>query len=66
MIKDNEKIVITRKLDPELYDLIDRIEVIKYGKIHFHFDSKDLKELQMQEEKPVFVIVEETIKLSKI
>jgi len=63
MLKDEEKIIITRKYDMELYDLISRLEVVKFGTLHFHFDKKDLKDVVMQKGKPLFVVVEETIKL---
>ena len=62
MEKDNEKIIISRKYDRELYNLVNRIEVMNFGKIYF--DKKEVKEITINNGKPKIITVEETFCLS--
>lgn len=62
MIRDNEKIIITKKEDRELYNLVKRIEVIDFGKIYF--DKKEVKEITIRNRKPHIITTEETFSLS--
>ena len=58
MEKDNEKITISKRYDKELYNLVNRIEVMNFGKIYF--DKKETKEIIIKNGKPKFITVEET------
>lgn len=62
MEKDNEKIIISKKYDRELYNLVNRIEVMGFGKIYF--DKKEVKEISIRNGKPNIITIEETFSLS--
>lgn len=63
MIKDNEKIIVVKKFDKELYNLLSRIETTEFG--NFYFDGKPVKEINVKGNKPKMITVEETICLDR-
>jgi hypothetical protein len=62
MQKDEDKIIIYRNGDREVFNLVQKIEVTRYGKITF--DTNDLKELKIKRGKPYQVITIEKTTLT--
>lgn len=61
MEKQADKIIIDRRADKEIFNLVDKIDSVGFGK--FKFDGRDVKEISVKDKKPNFITVEETIKL---
>lgn len=54
MRKEQDKIIIYKKEDRELYNLISKIEITGYGSIKF--EQKEVKEIKIRAGKPYQVI----------
>jgi len=54
MTKEGDKITIFRNLDREYYNLINRIELTKFGSLKF--DNKLVEEIKVKNGKPYQVI----------
>ncbi len=61
MEKQLDKIIIDRKADKEMYNLVDKLESTGFGK--FKFDGRPVKEISIKDKKPNFITVEESIRL---
>jgi len=61
MEKQSDKIIIDKKADKEMYNLVDKLESTGFGK--FKFAGKDVKEIEVKKNKPRFITIEESISL---
>ncbi len=64
MQRENDKIIIFKDTDKELYRLIDKIDITKFGVISFN--GKVIKEIKIKNKKPYQVItIEKSTLLSE-
>jgi anthranilate/para-aminobenzoate synthase component II len=61
MERQTDKIIIDRKTDREIYNLVDKLESTGFGTMKFR--GKEVKEIQIREKKPSMIVVEESIRL---
>jgi len=54
MIKANDRIIIDKMEDSEIYNLLEKIEVTKFGVIRF--EEREIKEIKMKDGRPHQII----------